>query len=972
MATAQPATGLEWPVSRVRDTFVNHFVEKYGHKNVPSSATIPYADPTLLFTNSGMVQFKPIFQGVVDPNSDFAKLKKVANTQKCIRAGGKHNDLEDVGKDVYHHTFFEMLGNWSFGDYFKKEAIAMAWELLTEVYKLPKERLYITYFGGDPKTGIGPDEEAKQLWLEIGVPAEHILPFGSKENFWEMGETGPCGPCSEIHFDRIGDRDASHLVNMDDPDVLEIWNLVFMQYNREPDGSLRPLPNKNIDTGMGLERVTSVLQGKMSNYDTDVFTGIFKRIQELTGAREYQGKVGAADVDGLDMAYRVIADHVRTLTFAISDGGVPSNEGRGYVLRRILRRGVRYARSKFGVQIGSFFSSLVDVVVAEMGPAFPELQRRVTDVKEILDEEERSFAKTLDRGEKLFEAYRVKAEESNAGSISGADAWRLYDTYGFPVDLTRIMAEEKGLKVDEAAFAEEQEKAKEVSRARKGGSGERGVVLDVHALGELEKNADVPKTDDSAKYGKADVVATVKAIYLDGKFVPSVEAGTSTVFGVLLDKTNFYAEQGGQTYDVGQLTVDGKMDFLVEDVQVYAGYVLHVGYLKYGGMAVGDSVTASYDELRRWPIRNNHTSTHILNFALREVLGDSVDQKGSLVDAEKLRFDFSFKVGFARLLLSDPSSTRTIPEELGKVEEICNSQVAANMPVFFKDVALAVAKQIAGLRAVFGEVYPDPVRVVSVGADVDEILADSTNIKWRSFSVEFCGGTHVAKTGDIKSFKLLEEGSIAKGIRRIVAVTGEDAIALIRNYEKIAPMVDRLQTLPVEDLEAALRLVEQEMNAVALPAVEKAALRRKFDAAKVKFDDADKKRKAEVGRQAAEKIKQALDGGAKAVVVSVPVEGNSKILSQAIVQGTKGFSDRAVMVVSSDDSEATIYQCTVSKDLIGKGLTATEWANEVSSLLGGRHGGRAESAQGQAPRSGKIDEAIAAAEAFAKLKLGSA
>ncbi|KAJ1551811.1 Alanine--tRNA ligase, partial [Cladochytrium tenue] len=376
-----------------------------------------------------------------------------------------------------------------------KEAIAMGWELLTEVYKLPKDRLYITYFGGDEKLGIGPDLEAKQYWLDLGIEPIRVIPFGSKDNFW-----GPCGPCSEIHFDRIGGRDASHLVNLDDPDVLEIWNLVFIQYNREPDRSLRTLPSKHVDTGMGLERVVSVLQNKRSNYDTDVFAGIFEKIRTLTGARPYGGRVGADDEDGLDMAYRVVADHVRTLTFAISDGGYPSNEGRGYVLRRILRRGARYVRKKFDVPIGNFFSSLVPSVLESMGSAFPEITKKVDHLKEILDEEELSFAKTLDRGEKLFDACVSKAKDEGSKVLNGADVWRLYDTYGFPVDLTRLMAEEIGFTVDENAFLEEQALAKEKSKGEKSSGKGDAVALDIHALAEVEKNTSIPKTDDNLKY----------------------------------------------------------------------------------------------------------------------------------------------------------------------------------------------------------------------------------------------------------------------------------------------------------------------------------------------------------------------------------------------------------------------------------------------------------------------------------------
>lgn len=458
---------------------------------------MPLSDPTLLFTNAGMNQFKAIFLGTVDRDSDFAKLKRAANSQKCIRAGGKHNDLDDVGKDSYHHTFFEMLGNWSFGDYFKEEAIQLSWQLLTKVYGLQPDRLYVTYFEGKADAGLDPDTEARDFWLAQGVPEDHILTGDMKDNFWEMGDQGPCGPCSEIHYDRIGGRNASHLVNQDDPNVIEIWNNVFIQYNREPDKSLKSLPNKHVDTGMGFERLVSILQNKPSNYDTDVFTPLFARIQEITGAREYQGKFGEEDADGVDTAYRVVADHVRLLTFAISDGGVPNNVGRGYVVRRVLRRGARYARKYFNTEIGSFFSKLVPTLVEQMGDMFPEIKKKQDEVKEILDEEEVSFAKTLDRGESMFEKYAQNCKSSGTKTLAGADVWRLYDTYGFPVDLTRLMCDERGLEIIDKDVAEAQEKAREASKGEKK-AGATLVKLDVHDISTLENMPDVPKTVSSS------------------------------------------------------------------------------------------------------------------------------------------------------------------------------------------------------------------------------------------------------------------------------------------------------------------------------------------------------------------------------------------------------------------------------------------------------------------------------------------
>ncbi|KAG0218395.1 Alanine--tRNA ligase [Mortierella sp. NVP41] len=955
-----------WTAVRVRETFISYFRDQHHHTFVASSSTIPHDDPTLLFANAGMNQYKPIFLGTIDPNTDFGKLTRAVNSQKCIRAGGKHNDLEDVGKDTYHHTYFEMLGNWSFGDYFKKEAIDMGWKLLTEVYGLPKDRLYVTYFGGDEKQGLAPDLEAKELWLKVGVPENRILPGSAKDNFWEMGEQGPCGPCSEIHYDRIGGRDVAHLVNEDDPNVIEVWNLVFMAFNREADGSLRPLPNKHIDTGMGFERLVSILQDKPSNYDTDVFQPIFKAIQDVTGARPYTGLLGAEDKDGIDMAYRVIADHVRTLTFAISDGGVPSNEGRGYVLRRILRRGSRYARRKFGVQIGTFFSSLVDTVLREFGDAFPEIRSRVDDVKEILNEEEDAFSRTLDRGEKLFDGYLQKALEAKATHLSGADVWRLYDTYGFPVDLTRLMAEENGISVDEEEFSKQQEAAKALSRAGKGsgaGAGET-VAFDVHDIAAVDAKGTVPKTDDSFKYKSGNINAHIKLIYRSHEFpqdTTSIEEQKS--FGILLDRTNLYAEQGGQEYDTGSITVDGKAEFVVENVQVYGGYVLHTGYLKYGTLQVDDEVVVQFDELRRWPLRNNHTGTHVLNYALREILGNVVDQKGSLVAPEKLRFDFTCKNGMT-------------PQQIHETDLIVSDFIKRNLAVYSQEVPLAIAKSINGLRAVFGEVYPDPVRVVSIGYDVNEILKDVSNEKWTKTSIEFCGGTHVAKTSDIKQFVIIEETGIAKGIRRIVAVTGEEAHQAERVANDFEQKLNHVGSgaLSSSELEQQLKVLSKELDEIVISAYRKSVLKERFAGIKKAFDDADKARKAKQVKDSVDACKQYFESHpeSKVFVALLDVGSNAKATGAVVTHVKTNLKDKAAYVFSVDESNGKVsHACVVGQEILSgsSGLKATEWADVVVKVIGGRKGGKDDSAQGAGEHADKVQEALDLARQFAELKL---
>ncbi|KAL0581861.1 Alanine--tRNA ligase [Marasmius crinis-equi] len=941
-----------WTAQKVREEFFSFFRSR-GHTFVPSSSTIPYEDPTLLFANAGMNQYKSIFLGTVDPNSDLAKLKRAFNSQKCIRAGGKHNDLDDVGKDSYHHTFFEMLGNWSFGDYFKQEAITYSWELLTGVYKLPKDRLYVTYFEGDPKNNLEPDLEAKQYWLDQGVPEDHILPGNAKDNFWEMGATGPCGPCSEIHYDRIGGRNAAHLVNQDDPDVLEIWNNVFIQFNREEDGSLKPLPSKHVDTGMGFERLVSVIQDKRSNYDTDVFLPIFEKVQALTGVRPYEGRFGDDDADGIDTAYRVVADHVRTLTFALSDGGVPNKDGRGYVLRRILRRGARYARKKLGVEIGSFFSSLVPVVVETMGDVFPEITKKVDEIKEILDEEEESFSRTLDRGEKLFEQYASRAKQQGTKVLNGKDVWRLYDTYGFPVDLTRLMAEELQLDINEQEFLDAQHASKEASKATLK-KGEADIVkLDVHDIAVLEKNSEVPKTDDSAKYSFGNINAIVKAIFYNKTFHQSTaDIPPDSTFGILLDRTSFYAESGGQEYDTGNIVIDGVADFEVTNVQVYNGYVVHTGHIKYGQLDVGNQVISSYDELRRWPLRNNHTATHILNFGLREVLGDHIDQKGSLVAPTKLRFDFSHK------------SQISIPE-LQKIESISVEWIQRNVKVYSKDLALNEGYKIPGLRAVFGEAYPDPVRVVSLEFDVDEMAKDLENPKWRSTSVEFCGGTHVQKTGDIKNFVITEESGIAKGIRRIVAVTGHEAQEVTRIAKDLETRVEQVDKMQGKDKDGNLKALGVEVGQSDISVIKKTELRDRLGAMRKAFDKQVKERETAAGKAALEDLQEFFKSNpdAEVYIKNLDVGGNSKILQSLVAQAKK--SNKTIYVFSADPESSKVAHVNfVSPSLKSKGVDARKWAQEITDILGGKAGGKEDSAQGVGTNVDKVDAAVTAAKEF--------
>ncbi|KAI4497616.1 hypothetical protein M0802_007386 [Mischocyttarus mexicanus] len=959
----------------IRQSYIDFFKSK-GHEYVHSSSTIPHDDPTLLFTNAGMNQFKPIFLGTVDPNSDMAKWVRVVNSQKCIRAGGKHNDLDDVGKDVYHHTFFEMMGNWSFGDYFKKEICSWAWEYLTVNLKLSSDRLYITYFGGEEKSGLDPDNECKDIWLSLGVPASHVLPGSMKDNFWEMGETGPCGPCSEIHYDRIGDREAAHLVNMDDPNVLEIWNLVFIQYNRESDGILKSLPKKHIDCGLGLERLVSVIQNKKANYDTDLFMPLFEAIQEGTGVLPYQGRVGNDDKDGIDMAYRVLADHARTITIALADRGMPDNTGRGYVLRRILRRAVRYATEKLNAKPG-FFASLVNVVVKLLGDVFPEVKKDPQSIIDIINEEETQFLKTLSRGRNLLNRAISKLESSKV--VPGNVAWRLYDTYGFPVDLTQLMTEEKGLKVDMLAYEEAKKQAQLISQNKVGGVDDQ-INLDVHAITELQ-NTGIPMTDDLPKYNYnvkdknpyeeysfQSCTSTVIALRHAKTFVEEVRSGQEV--GILLDKTNFYAEQGGQIYDEGFLVKvdDEETEIRITNVQVRGGYVLHIGTVGEGVLKKGDKVHLNIDITRRRLIMSNHTATHVLNYALRQVLGLEADQKGSLVAPDKLRFDFTNKGAMTT-------------DQVKKTEEITNDVVKQNKDIFAKESNLALAKTIKGLRAMFEETYPDPVRIVSVGIPVDDLEKDPLNDAALKTSVEFCGGTHLHNTGHIGDFVISSEEAIAKGIRRIVALTGPEAKKALKKAAlledklvqlKITIDTDKSNTNSKEYVKQIVELNEDVSHAM-ISSWKKDKMRGMLTKFKKSLDDKERLAKAAVANAVVETVQEMIQSniGCAVFVEVLKAFSNTKALDSALKKIKSLSPTTSALLISVDEDAKKIFALSaVPKSAVTKGLKANEWVQEISPLLGGKGGGKAESAQASGPNISSLHKIIQKAKEFANSKLG--
>jgi alanyl-tRNA synthetase len=956
-SSSRPTTAAE-----IRKAFIDFFVEKAGHTFAPSSPVVPHEDPTLLFTNAGMNQFKDVFLG--RGKRDYTR---AVNTQKCIRAGGKHNDLEDVGKDTYHHTFFEMLGNWSFGDYFKQESIRWGFELLTKVYGLDPNRLYATWFEGNPAAGLEPDLEAKALWESL-LPKDHVIPGNMKDNFWEMGDTGPCGPCTEIHYDRIGGgRNAAHLVNSGDPDVLEIWNHVFIQFNREPDRSLKPLPAKHVDTGMGLERLVSVIQDKRSNYDTDLWAPVFEAIRARTGARAYTGKLD----DHTDIAYRVIADHIRCLTLALTDGATPSNEGRGYVLRRILRRAVRHGHQTLGVR-GPFLKDLVPAVVASLGGAFPELATAAKRVAQLIEEEEIQFGKTLERGLALFAEAASQVKKSGGRTVSAEDAFRLHDTWGFPVDLTQVMAEEAGLTVDVAGYEALMEAAREKSRAA--GGAETGMHFPPDAIAKLEELG-VKPTDDQGKFAGKPTNATLMAIWNGKNFDEHVEADSSAALAFIFDKSPMYAEMGGQVADHGSFRTDrasghggnierssgGNAVFLVDDVQRAGNYVLHIGRLKHGRMSCGETGQLMIERDRRDAIRANHSATHALNLALRAVAGDEVEQKGSLVDDEKLRFDYAAK---AALTL----------DQIKEVERRVNAAIAANLTVDAREIPLATARGISGVRAVFGERYPDPVRVVSIGATVAELVAKPDSPKWKDLSIEFCGGTHLASMGEAKQFVLVSEGGLAAGVRRVFALTGPRAMAAQMAADGLAQRIkDGAAKLDGEALAKEIADITKMSESLELGAVAKVEIDRALEPLREKAKAARKQAEGAARdiavAQARTLVEQHAAANAGKPLVAMINGADAGALLAAIDAARAKLGETPVLFLSPDfDGGQVAIAATCPKSAIDRGLKAGDWVKAAAQACGGAGGGRPDTAQAGGKDPSKTRDALEAAEAFAKGK----
>ncbi|HWM26645.1 MAG TPA: alanine--tRNA ligase [Chthoniobacterales bacterium] len=948
--------------AEVRQSFLDFFREKQ-HTIVPSGSLLPDS-PNLLFTNAGMNQFVPIFLGQQKPPWD---PPRVVDTQKCIRAGGKHNDLDDVGLDTYHHTFFEMLGNWSFGDYFKKEAIDWAWELVIDRWKLPSQRLYATVYRPGPDEPSEFDQEAHDHWARLFTragldPAVHVVDGNKKDNFWMMGDTGPCGPCSELHIDLTptGDTKGS-LVNAGDPRCIEIWNLVFIQFNANADGTFVPLPQRHVDTGMGFERITSMIQGTkqftdfsrpISNYETDIFRPIFDEIEKLSGkkygstlpnsdrgahapsraavgasptasggapdATPEAGVLPSTEQEKIDIAFRVIADHIRTLSFAIADGIQPSNEGRGYVLRRILRRAVRYGRT-LGFR-EPFFFKLVDVLVRAMGDTFSELRVKQVQVQSVLRREEEAFNKTLDAGIELFNFY-ISALDVNNPTVTGRIAFTLYDTHGFPFDLTQLMARELGLAVDTEGFEMQMEEQRTRARAA-----QKKKVIEL---------SEVESTEPTKFVGyEHDVVENARVLE-----VISLKDKTA----VILNHTAAYAEMGGQVGDSGDLSEGGIMWRFV-DTQRFGHTSLH---LLDGdeGPAVGIFVTQRLDTSRRRAIERHHTVTHLLHWALHEIVSREAVQKGSYVGPEKLTFDFS--------------SAALTPEQKREVGTLVNAKIGENAPVYYvPDVSLSDIKGRSDIQQFFGDKYGETVRVVQIGGDAEAL---------NGYSMELCGGTHVQATGDIGSFRIVREEAIAAGIRRIEAVAGDaardwakgEAARQQERFEALARKKEGVAALTAfeDGVETNAMLEQVDLRSAHLEKLETEV--REWEKLHAKTSEADLRSRAGI---IANEL-AAANAGEKSCVAEVP-DADGKLL-QAVVDALKPKFNGPIFLAGATEGRVALI-ASVPKELTSK-VQANKLIQEVAPIVGGKGGGRPEGAQGAGKDTSKIDEALARARELISL-----
>ena len=870
--------------AEIRQAFLDFFHSK-GHQVVASSSLVPNNDPTLLFTNAGMNQFKDVFLGL-----DKRNYSRATTSQRCVRAGGKHNDLENVGYTARHHTFFEMLGNFSFGDYFKHDAIQYAWELLTgeNWFALPKERLWVTVYETD--------DEAYEIWeKEVGIPRERIIRIGdnkgaayASDNFWQMGDTGPCGPCTEIFYDH-GDHiwgGPPGSAEEDGDRYIEIWNIVFMQFNRQADGTMEPLPKPSVDTGMGLERIAAVLQHVNSNYEIDLFRSLIESVAKVTGATDLSNK-----------SLRVIADHIRSCAFLIADGVVPSNENRGYVLRRIIRRAVRHG-NMLGAK-DTFFYKLVGPLVDVMGSAGEELKRQQAMVEQVLKTEEEQFARTLERGLALLDEELAKL---SGDTLDGETAFRLYDTYGFPVDLTADVCRERNIKVDEAGFEAAMEEQRRRAREASGFGADYNAMIRVDGASEFKG------------YEHLELNGKVTALFVDGKAVDAINAGQEAV--VVLDQTPFYAESGGQVGDKGELK-GANFSFAVEDTQKYGQAIGHIGKLAAGSLKVGDAVQADVDEARRARIRLNHSATHLMHAALRQVLGTHVSQKGSLVNDKVLRFDFSHNEAMK-------------PEEIRAVEDLVNTQIRRNLPIETNIMDLEAAKA-KGAMALFGEKYDERVRVLSMG----------------DFSTELCGGTHASRTGDIGLFRIISESGTAAGVRRIEAVTGEGAIATVHADSDRLSEVAHLLKGDSNNLADKVRSVLERTRQL-----EKELQQLKEQAA---------------AQESANLSSKAIDVNGVKLLVS-ELSGVEPKMLRTMVDDLKNQLGSTIIVLATVAEGKVSLIAGVSKDVTDR-VKAGELIGMVAQQVGGKGGGRPDMAQAGGTDAAALPAALASVKGWVSAKL---